>query len=294
MFATSNVSALSDSVQQIKDAISDFRNSSVLEEAFPFLERIVYLFDIEPLSKFLISVLPTINFRDWWNELNKNGESSGIFVTSWPHDCEERIAIQVELCRMIVREKEKDSLRFFTDNYCNPWSHLKNSDLVAAFVKKVLDPLVRDIDRLIALRPVPPILLEAMRNFPLSGDETLDDKLQEACRKFKDPAPQSLQDATEKLWDSFERIKTLHLADKKKSIVMLLEQATEDQLFRDRINNEMSALTEIGNKFQIRHFEIDKLPFNQKQLEYLFHRLYSLIRFLLLARNEAKEKSLSD
>jgi hypothetical protein len=294
MFATSNGSVLSDSVQQIKDAISDFRNSSALEDAFPCLERIVYLFDIEPLSKFLISFLPTINFRNWWNELNENGKSSGVFVISWPHDCSERIAIQVELYRMIIREKENDSLRFFTNKYCNPRRDLRNSDLVAAFATKVLDPLVRDIDRLIALRPVSPILLEAMRNFPLSGDDVLDEKLQEACRKFKDPAPQSIQNAVEKLWDSFERIKTLNLVDKKKSIVMLLEQATEDKLFRDHINNEMGALTEIGNKFQIRHFETDKLPLNQKQLEYLFHRLYSLMRFLLLARNETKERSLSD
>jgi hypothetical protein len=285
MLATSNASILSGSVQQIKDAISEFRTSSVLEEALPILERIIYLFDIEPLSKFLISVLPTINFRNWWNELNKNGESSGTFAISWPHDCGERIAMQVELCRMIIREKENDSLRFFTYKYCHPRVS-KISDLVAVFAKKVLDPFVRDIDRLVALRPVSPILLEAMRNLPTSDDDILDKLLQEACRKFKDPAPQSLQDAVEKLWDSLERLKTLEdPKDKKKSINMLLEKVTEDPLFRENLNQEAIALTAIGNKFQIRHFETDKISLSQKQLEYLFHRLYSLIRFLLLSQN---------
>jgi hypothetical protein len=285
MFATSNASVLSGFVQQIKDAISDFRNSSVDNEAFHILERIVYLFGIEPLSKFLISVLPTINFTEWWDELKKNVDSSGTFAISWPHDCGERIAIQVELCRMIIREKENNSLRFFTEKYCHPRGS-KISDIVTAFATKVLDPLVRDIDRLIALRPVSPILLEAMRNFPPSGDDVLDEKLQEACRKFKDPAPQSLQDAVEKLWDSLQRLKTLDHQDKKKSIFILLEKTIDEPKFRDSINKEMLALTEIGDNFQIRHFETNKPPLNQNQLEYLFHRLYSLIRFLLLARNK--------
>jgi hypothetical protein len=60
-----------------------------------------------------------------------------------------------------------------------------------------------------------------MRNFPLSGDDVLDELLQEACRKFKDPAPQSLQDATEKLWDSWERLKALEDREKKESVKIL-------------------------------------------------------------------------
>jgi hypothetical protein len=286
MLATSNSSVLSVSVQQIKDAISDFRNSSVEQEALNIINRIISLFNSEPLAEFLTSALPTIDFKVWCDKSEINAESMG-GVIEWPDDIEERVAIQVELCRII--KTHNNVLMHFTRQYCYPQS-LQHSEYFSAFATKVLDPLVRDIERLIALRPVSPILLEAMRNFPLSGDDVLDEKLQEACRKFKDPAPQALQDAVEKLWDSFERLKNSEDRDKKKSVKILLDKATDCQEFRDQLEQEATTLTSIGNKFQIRHFEPPQVKLNESEhLEYLFHRLYSLIRFLLLARNKTKE-----
>jgi hypothetical protein len=287
MFATSNASVLSDSVQQIKDAISDFRDSSVREEALFILERIVGLFNTEPLTGFLTGFLPSVNFATWFTDLENSHEDGDHGVLKWPQDRDKRVAMQIELCRYISDNNNLFDHFLLTYLYSN---RINFSESLAAFITKVLDPLVRDIDQLIALRPVSPILLEAMRNFPLSGDDVLDEKLQEACRKFKDPAPQSLQDAIEKLWDSFERIKTLDDPDKKKSTLVLLEKTIDEPKFRDHIDKEMVSLTDIGNKFQIRHFETSKLPLNNKQREYLFHRVYSLICFLLLARNAVKEK----
>lgn len=269
-------SIMSQSLQQIRDAISDFRNSSDPDEAVNFLKRIVYLFNTEPLAIFLTSVLPSIDFETWWEE---SIGDSGIL---WPSEIDSRVAVQVKLCGEI-EQSNRIHLIDFIMKYCG-----ENSDdfsmLFKAFATKVLDPLVRDIGRLIELRPVSPILLEAMRNFPSSSDETLDKLLQEACRKFKDPAPQSLQDATEKLWDSWERIKSLENPDnKKQSIKVLLEKATADESFYTYLDQEAKALTDIGNQFQLRHFEVGKQPLTPEQLDYLFHRLYSLIRFLLLA-----------
>jgi hypothetical protein len=291
MFATSNASVLSDSVQQIKDAISDFRDSLVREEALFILERIVGLFNTEPLTGFLTGFLPSVNFVTWFTDLENSHEDGSYGVIKWPSDRDKRVAMQIELCRYISDDNNLFDHFLLTYLYSNRTNF---SGSITAFATKVLDTLVRDIDQLIALRPVSPILLEAMRTLPLSGDDVLDEKLLEASQKFKNPAPQSLQDAVEKLWDSFEIIKKLNHLDTKKSVAMLLEQIIEDRLFRDHINNEMTALNDIGNKFQIRHFGTGKLPLNQKQLEYLFHRLYSLVRFLLLARNETKGKSLSD
>jgi hypothetical protein len=264
------------SLNEIKDAISDFCNSSVPGEADNTLKRIVSLFEKEPLARFLISVLPPIDFETWREESIGN---SGI---QWPIEIDIRVAIQVELCRDIERSISI-SLIDFIQEYCGE----KNgnlSKLLKAFTTKILDPLVRDISRLIESRPVSPILLDAMRNLPISGDDTLDELLQEACRKFRDPAPQSLQDATEKLWDSWERIKSLENPDnKKQSIKVLLEKATTDTSFYTCLDQEAKALTDIGNQFQLRHFEVGKQPLTPEQLDYLFHRLYSIIRFLLLA-----------
>jgi hypothetical protein len=273
-------SILVTSLNEIKDAVSDFRNSSVPDEADNILKRIVSLFEKEPLARFLISVLPPIDFETWREESIGN---SGI---QWPIEIDIRVAIQVELCRDIERSSSISLIQFI-QKYCSDNSG-DFSKLFKAFTTKILDPLVRDISRLIESRPVSPILLDAMRNLPVSGDETLDELLQEACRKFKDPAPQSLQDATEKLWDSWERIKSLENPDnKKQSVKVLLEKATTDDMpFYNYLVQEATALTEIGNKFQLRHFEVGKQPLTPEQLDYLFHRLYSLIRFLLLARTK--------
>jgi hypothetical protein len=285
--------SLSDSVQEIKDAISDFRRSSVLEEALSALERIVDLFDIEPLAEFLTSVLPNADFDKWWTDSEELAKSqNGHAALQWPKNREERVSIQVQLCQVIIR-RENNVLKYFAGTYCDQEKpKLLESAYFEAFANKVLDLLVRDIGRLIKLRLISPILLEAMRNLPVSGDETLDELLQEACRKFKDPAPRSLQGAIEKLWDSWERIKTVELpGNKRNSIKMLLEQASNDISFREYLDQEAKALTEIGNKFHIRHFETDKLPLNQPEKEYLFHRLYSLIHFLLLARTRSESSS---
>jgi hypothetical protein len=285
MLATSNSSVLSASVQQIKDAIDDFRNSSVEQEALNIINRIVSLFNSEPLAEFLTSTLPIIDFQTWWDK----SEAKMIGEIEWPNDIEKRVAIQVRLCLQI--EQENNVLQYFSRRYCYPkGSH--ESGYFAAFATKVLDPLVRDISRLIEFRPTSPILLDAMRNLPVSGDDTLDKLLQEACRKFKDPAPQSLQDATEKLWDSWERLKALEDREKnkkKESVKILLDKATDCQEFREQLEQEATTLTNIGNKFHIRHSEPIQVKLNESEQEYLFHRLYSLIRFLLLARNKTNE-----
>ncbi|MCY7366905.1 MAG: hypothetical protein LH474_01995 [Chamaesiphon sp.] len=272
-------SVLIASLNEIKDAISDFRNSSVPDEADNTLKRIVSLFGKEPLDRFLTSVLPSIDFETW------REESIGNCGIQWPINMDNRVAIQVELCREIERSNHISLINFIQE-YCG-----ENSGdlprLFRAFTTKILDPLVRDISRLIELRPVSPILLDAMRSLPISGDETLDELLQEACRKFKDPTPQSLQDATEKLWDSWERIKSLENPENKKnSVKLLLDRATNNTYFYNYLDQEAKALTDIGNQFQLRHFEVGKQPLTLEQLEYLFHRLYSLIRFLLLARTK--------
>ena len=93
------------------------------------------------------------------------------------------------------------------------------------------------------------------------------------------------QDAIEKLWDAFERIKTLETGDKKQSAETLLtaSQAPDAPLFNEAIKSQSRALTELGNKLRILHSEIDKEPISsRRQAEYLFHRMLALLRYVLL------------
>jgi hypothetical protein len=54
--------------------------------------------------------------------------------------------------------------------------------------------------------------------------------------------------------------------------------------FRERLEQEAVQLTEIGNKFMIRHTETDKVPIVESdQVDYLFHRMFAFIRLVLMA-----------
>ncbi|MEV0534734.1 hypothetical protein [Kitasatospora sp. NPDC050463] len=122
---------------------------------------------------------------------------------------------------------------------------------------------------------------------PATGDEALDAKLTEAVTRFLSTSPSDRQDALEKLWDGFERLKTLELGgkDKKASATQLLDRAAHgSEAFRMVLEQEFKALTEIGNRFTIRHHEHDKHPVPaDAAVDYLFVRMLSLVSQILRA-----------
>lgn len=118
-----------------------------------------------------------------------------------------------------------------------------------------------------------------------TGDHDLDELLEVACAKFRSPDPCTRLDGLEKLWDGFERLKTLHSTDKKASMEEVLKAAVPEPTFRERVDAEARALTEIGNTFRIRHHEQGKIRIDQDEhVDYLFHRLLALIWMILKGR----------
>lgn len=114
-------------------------------------------------------------------------------------------------------------------------------------------------------------------------DPVLNSLLEAARTKYLNRNPIVRQEALEKLWDAWERLKTIEQGmDKKASITALLNKAAPESNFRETLNMEAKELTRIGNNFRIRHSEISQVPleFNE-HVDYLFHRLFSLI-FLFL------------
>jgi len=116
-----------------------------------------------------------------------------------------------------------------------------------------------------------------------SGDSVLDEILEAARLKFLNRSLEVRREALEKLWDGWERLKTLEPgSDKKASATALLAKAAQEPNFLARLDSEARELTDIGNKFMIRHTETDKIPIRDSaQVDYLFHRMFSLIRMLL-------------
>jgi len=135
-------------------------------------------------------------------------------------------------------------------------------------------------------RLVPTVLQEVLLQPTFNtGDRPLDELLQTAREKFLNRELTVRSEALEKLWDAWERLKSLpDPADKKKSVELLLNRASAEPKLRASIEVEARQLTDIGNNFMIRHTEVTKTPITESiHVDYLFHRLFSFIRMLLQA-----------
>jgi hypothetical protein len=110
----------------------------------------------------------------------------------------------------------------------------------------------------------------------LDHEVTSDELLQAAREKFLNRDLAVRREALEKLWDAWERRKSLsEPADKRRSVELLLNRASAESNLRDRIEVEARQLTEIGNNFMIRHTEATKTPITESiRVDYLFHRLF--------------------
>lgn len=129
-----------------------------------------------------------------------------------------------------------------------------------------------------------------------TGDDQLDNLLEGSRRKFLDPQLNIRKEALEKLWDAWERLKTLELpSDKKQSIQILLGKAASETALYTLLDTEAGELTRIGNNFMIRHTEVGKIPITEsEQVDYLFHRLFSLILLLLRKSGRYSRKQPND
>lgn len=129
-------------------------------------------------------------------------------------------------------------------------------------------------------RLAPAVLHEALRSAVFStGDTPLDELLERARTKFLSHDPDTRRESLEKLWDAWERLKTVDVpADKKLSITTLLDGVATEPSFRAALEKEARELTRIGNDFQIRHTEVGKPAIQEDaHIDYLFHRLFALI-----------------
>lgn len=138
------------------------------------------------------------------------------------------------------------------------------------------------------IRLGPEVLREALTTATFNtGDTDLDNLLNAARNKFLSPDLNIRKESLEKLWDAWERLKTITPGvDKRTSISILLANSCSDPQFQVRLNNEALALTNIGNDFMIRHHETSKIPIvSGEQVDYLFHRLFALIYLILKTSN---------
>jgi hypothetical protein len=120
------------------------------------------------------------------------------------------------------------------------------------------------------------------QSFYNTGDLELDRMLETAKIKFLNPDLNIRKESIEKLWDAWERAKTLlEPNDKKMSIKKLLNTISPEPNFRRMIEDEATELTSIGNNFMIRHTEINKPPIETSiQVDFLFFRMFAFLNMI--------------
>jgi hypothetical protein len=122
-----------------------------------------------------------------------------------------------------------------------------------------------------------------------TGDKILDKLLESARNKFLNRSLDVRREALEKLWDAWERLKTVEPGkDKKASTKALLDKTSTELAFRALIEEEACGLTEVGNRFMIRHTETSKVAIvSSGHVDYLFSRMFSLVLLVLKSSGRA-------
>ncbi|MHB1592259.1 MAG: hypothetical protein ACYCTW_12120 [Sulfuricella sp.] len=134
------------------------------------------------------------------------------------------------------------------------------------------------------VRVLPPVPGEDLKRTLFNiGDRTLDNMLEECRTKFSDRNPLVRREALDRLWDAWERLKSLaDPSDKKRSVKIILDAVTSEPSLRVRLEEEATELNSIGNSHLIRYSEVNQVPvIDVDHVDYLFHRLFAMIQLML-------------
>jgi hypothetical protein len=116
-----------------------------------------------------------------------------------------------------------------------------------------------------------------------TGDAECDRLLEYARTAVTNPSLERRRDGLEKLWDAFERMKTLEPGkDKHATAEAMLDRVVTGPVFRGFVGAEAKSLTDAGNALRIRHSETtQEILQNADEVDYLYIRMFGLVRLLL-------------
>jgi hypothetical protein len=119
------------------------------------------------------------------------------------------------------------------------------------------------------------LLLECCKTDSRQLPSVLDSLLETARHKYLDLNLTIRQESLEKLWDAWERLKTVEQpGNKKVSASALLDRAADEPRLREVLEQGARALTDLGNHCTIRHGETDKVQLQRNEhVDYPFHWL---------------------
>ncbi len=213
----------------------------------------------------------------------------------WPHDVDRdqpppdgSIFDLIEFAYEFIAEAQNPKYHSYMSHSHYSYDQPAGRDKFAADINRIFERsgMAFEIKGGEVTRMAPALLHESLAEATFhTGDTPLDELLEAARQKFLNSSLDVRRESLEKLWDVWERLKTIEVAgDKKASIKALLDKVSTEPVLRTKIDEEARELTEIGNTFMIRHTETDKTPVVESaQVDYFFHRMFAMVRLLLRA-----------
>lgn len=120
-------------------------------------------------------------------------------------------------------------------------------------------------------------------------EKKLGELIEEANAFVQSGSTDGIQRGLEKIWDAYERAKSLLHKDKKASISLLLNDISpNDEVMKEKLDKIMNHLTAVGNTYQIRHFENGKRTFSSDDLKLFYFNL--CVSFLNLCVGHINDK----
>jgi len=194
----------------------------------------------------------------------------------------------LDFCARAVGEPKQDGYHPFFSHYHLSWDRDTGLELFVDDVNVLFrrNAIAFELTAIGQVQRVLPQPLAAMIGWTLfqTGEEETDRLLESARKRILSPKLEDRQDALEKLWDAFERLKTLEPGSNKRARAdaLLDRVATPGSKFREEIAIEVKALTNIGNTFRIRHSETTQEKLNSpNQIDYLLMRMFGFVRVIL-------------
>jgi hypothetical protein len=194
----------------------------------------------------------------------------------------------LEFCAGAVGQPVQESFHSFLRHYHLSWDRAAGLERFVADVNMLFcrNALAFELTPEGQARRLLPAQLTEAIGWTLfqTGDGETDRLLEVARRRFVSPKMEDRQDSLEKLWDAFERLKTLEPgANKRVQADALLDRvAAPNSAFRQLLAREAVELTNIGNSFRIRHSEITQEALTSPdQIDYLFMRMFAFVRMVL-------------
>ena len=198
----------------------------------------------------------------------------GFHISTYPYAPEtQQVLDLIEFCYREVAKPIKDSWHKEFDHYHLSFDEAAGKQQFLHDINRILarNKLVyklTDTGQVVKQTSGVPLQKLSAGKFH-TGDPTLDEKLDEAYRKFLDPDPSIRRTSVGLLWDCLEKIQPLP------------GTTTDNKEFLSLLEKEVKTLTEIGDTFHLRHSDSEKSSIsNPSQINYLFYRLYGLIQFL--------------